>query len=135
MKKLLMVLLLFTALVHADLINNGLKAFNNGNYKEAKKLWKKAADQGYAEAQFILGLMYYDGQGVRQDYKEALKWCRKAADQGNAGAQFILGLMYDIGQGVRQNKSKAKELFGQACDNGYQEGCHNYKILNEQGIR
>jgi len=46
-----------------------------------------------------------------------------------------LGVLYYNGQGIRQNKSKAKELFGKACDGGHQNGCKNYKILNEQGIR
>jgi uncharacterized protein len=64
------------------------------------KWYRKAADQGSANAQFNLGKMYDDGDGVLQDYAEALKWYRKAADQGNASAQFNLGKMYDNGQGV-----------------------------------
>ena len=39
----------------------------------------QAAGQGYAKAQFNLGLMYYNGQGVRQDYTQAVQWYRKAA--------------------------------------------------------
>jgi len=61
------------------------------------------AEQGVAEAQFNLGLMYYNGQGVRQDYAEAVRWYRQAAEQGNAEAQNNLGAMYAIGQGVRQD--------------------------------
>jgi TPR repeat protein len=50
-------------------------------------------------AQFNLGLMYYNGQGVTQDYSQAADWYRKAAAQGNAAAQYNLGLMYYNGQG------------------------------------
>lgn len=45
---------------------------------------KQRADQGVAEAQHNLGVMYFNGDGVRQDYAEALKWYRKAAEQGYA---------------------------------------------------
>ena len=45
------------------------------------------AEQGVAEAQFNLGMMYDSGQGVRQDYAEAFRWYRKAADQGYTEAQ------------------------------------------------
>jgi len=38
--------------------------------------------------------------------------------------------MYYKGKGVRKNMDIAKELFGKACDNGDQDGCDNYRILN-----
>ena len=46
-------------------------------------------------AQYDLGGMYYNGQGVAKNYAEAMKWFRKAADQGSANAQYGLGVMYD----------------------------------------
>jgi TPR repeat protein len=39
--------------------------------------------QVYASAPYNLGLMYYNGKGVRQDYAEAVKWYLLAAEQGN----------------------------------------------------
>ena len=42
----------------------------------------KTAEQGNADAQFNLGLMYYAGKGVPKDDAKAEKWCRKAANQG-----------------------------------------------------
>ena len=52
--------------------------------------YRKAADQGYADAQFNLGKMYEHGQGVPQSAKAAAVWYRKAADQGDAEAQLQL---------------------------------------------
>jgi hypothetical protein len=43
---------------------------------------KQRAEQGDAEAQFNLGLMYGSGRGVEKDEKEGVKWIRKAAEQG-----------------------------------------------------
>ena len=65
------------------------------------------AEQGDAEAQFNLGLIYHDGQGVPEDYAEAVRWWRLAADQGDAVAQFNLGGMYRVGAGVPQDYVEA----------------------------
>ena len=46
-----------------------------------------------------------------------------------------LGAMYHGSKGVPQNLSKAKELCGKACDLGLQEGCNEYKKLNEKGVK
>jgi len=57
------------------------------------------AEQGDANAQFNLGVMYANGRGVPQDDAAAVRWFRLAADQGNAGAQHNLGFMYGTGAG------------------------------------
>jgi len=95
--------------------------------------WKQEAAKGNAVAQYNLGLMYANGEGVRQDYAEAMKWWKLAAAQGHSGAQYNLGVMYYKGEGVRQDKRMAKEWFGKACDKGDQQGCDWYRKLNEQG--
>ena len=61
------------------------------------------AEQGDAEAQFALGTMYRDGQGVAQDYAEALRWWRRAAELGLIDAQFALGNMYAGDAGVERD--------------------------------
>lgn len=93
---------------------------------------KALATKGNSAAQYSLGLMYYSGEGLRQDYGKAVKWYQKAANQGMSQAQFNLGVMYYKGQGVRQSKVKAKEFFGKACDNGQQSGCNSYRVLNKK---
>jgi TPR repeat protein len=62
-----------------------------------------AAEQGSADAQFILGVMYENGDGVPQDFPEAVKWCRKAAEQGDVDAMRNLGIFYFKGKGVPQD--------------------------------
>ena len=49
---------------------------------EVLRLWRSAAEQGHAGAQCNLGVMYENGQGVKQDHAEAVRWYRKAAEQG-----------------------------------------------------
>ena len=43
----------------------------------------KAAEQGYADAQYNLGLMYEKGQGVRQSKIVAKEWFKKACANGD----------------------------------------------------
>ena len=59
---------------------------------------RQAAEQGDANAQAALGMMYAEGEGVRQDYAEAAKWWRRAAEQGHVYSQGNLGMMYNRGQ-------------------------------------
>ena len=109
MKRLLVGLALMAACaaVLAGPWEDGFTASKRGDYVTAMRLWRPLADQGDAYAQFNLGVMYRDGQGVTQDYAEAVKWYRKAADQGDAVAQKNLGVGYYKGQGVPQDYVEA----------------------------
>jgi TPR repeat protein len=49
---------------------------------EAVKWYRLAADQGFAEAQYDLGVRYMLGKGVLKDERTGLEWYRKAAAQG-----------------------------------------------------
>ena len=80
---------------------------------------KALAEKGDAIAQFNLGVMYDEGQGVEQSFKDAVKWYRKAADQGDADAQSNLGLMYYKGQGVEQDFKEAFKWWKKAADQGH----------------
>ena len=82
----------------------------------------RLAEQGYAYAQYNLGAMYEQGQGVPQDYKEALNLFRRAADQGFAAAQSNIGLAYANGQGVSQDYKEAVKWYRKAADQGYAAG-------------
>ena len=70
-----------------------MDAAKRGDYATALREWKPLAEQGNADAQFNLGLMYRNGEGVQQDHEESAKWFRRAAEQGHAGAQSRLGFM------------------------------------------
>jgi TPR repeat protein len=49
--------------------------------------YRKAAEQGYTNAQFNLGWMYEKGDGVSQAKEQAIYWYKKAAEQGDTDAQ------------------------------------------------
>ena len=95
----------------AGSFEDGLSAYERGDYVQAMNHWQPLAAQGDAAAQFNLGLMYRHGQGVPQDFREALKWYRMAAEQGNAEAQYNLGMMYFAGLGVPKDYAAAHMWF------------------------
>ena len=70
---------------------------------EAVKWYRQAAEQGDADAQFVLGVKYDSGQGVPKDDAESVKWHRKAAEQSDADAQVALGIAYFTGRGVTKD--------------------------------
>ena len=99
--------------------NNAINAYSKGNYKTKTAFdeRKSLAEQGYASAQYNLGVMHANGKGVRKDYRKAAKWYRKAAEQGYASAQYSLGVMYSQGYGVLKDLSKAKHWIKKAYEN------------------
>ncbi len=92
-----------------------VEAAESGDYVTALRLWRPLAAQGHAYAQYNLGGMYHEGQGVPRDYAEAVKWYRKAAKQGYAQAQYNVGVMYGEGTGVPQNNVQAHMWFSLAA--------------------
>ena len=86
---------------------------------EEVKMIRKAAEQGDAQAQSGLALMYDRGHGVPQDHTKVVKWLRKAAEQDFVEAQYNLGCMYDSGQGVPQDHAEAVVWFHKAAERGY----------------
>ena len=98
--------------------DEGLAAFDRGDYETAMQEFQPLAKQGDARAQFNLGAMYFNGWGVPQDYPEAVKWYSLAAEQGDADAQFILGFMYGTGSGVPQDYIAAERWYRLAAEQG-----------------
>ena len=79
--------------------------------------YRKAAEQGHADAQNCLGL-YYDESGDGPGKAESVMWYRAAAEQGHADAQFNLGLYYFY-NGTDIAKKKAMMLFIAAAKQGH----------------
>ena len=81
MKKILTTLCLTLTLLLGSIGNSesadfqkGVTAVQSGDFATALREWAPLAEQGDASAQFNLGKMYDEGDGVPQDYKTAVKW-------------------------------------------------------------
>ncbi len=92
------------------------------------------ADQGFAKAQYNLGVSYATGRGVAQDDAAAVNYFRTAADQGNAEAQNYLGVMYQKGRGVAQHEPTAVNWYRKAADQGLSQAQFNLGVMYENGL-
>ena len=79
----------------------------------------RAAEQGDAQTQISLGVMYATGRGVQRDDAEAVRWFRRAAEQGNAKAQNNVGVMLLWGGNVPFFSSEITEWFQLAAEQGH----------------
>jgi hypothetical protein len=96
-----------------------MDANSRGDYATALREWRPLAEQGDARAQFDLGLLYENGDGVPRDYAKAHQWYEKSAAQGGAKAQLYLGLQSAFGQGGPVDIVQAHMWYSLAAGNGH----------------
>ncbi len=93
---------------------DGLLAYHRGDHAVAMEIWRPLAERGNASAQYMVGYLYAQGEGVASNSGTAAKWYHKAADQGDPDAQLNLGLMYVNGAGVKKSYVTAYKWFALA---------------------
>lgn len=103
------------------------------NFKEAEKLYRKAAESDLPFACAALGDFYYYGTRGKSNYSEAVKWYRKAAELGDADAQFALGICYHEGEGVKRNPTEAVRWYTRAADQDHPDAQHNLAVCYALG--
>ena len=86
-----------------DTPEDGLQAYNQGDYRVALRIWRKLAREDNSTAQFHLGRIYELGTGVPRDYDAAARYYAMAASYGNPYAQGNLAVLYAYGRGVPQD--------------------------------
>src|SRR5687768_3801590 len=104
-----------------------------GQVPEIKET-KARAEQGDAEAQYNLAVLYDMGIGAPKNYTESGKWYAKAAAQGVAEAQFQLGVRYyEHGKQAKENYVKAFSWFYKAALQGMPEAQYNAGLMYQLG--
>lgn len=114
-------LLLSGAVGAAGQFDLGMTALTEGNYAEAYCRWKPLAERGHADAQYHLGWLYANGNGMAVDVAAALAWWGKAARQGHGDAQFAIGLAHTTGEGMEQDLDEAIRWYLAAARQGHQD--------------
>jgi TPR repeat protein len=95
---------------------------------------KKQAEQGDADSQTKLGVLYSTGIGVPMDKKEAVTWYKKAAGQGDPTAAWNLAFMYIKGEGVDKDFKKARNLFRYSAEQGFVNAQYDFGIVLLDGV-
>jgi uncharacterized protein len=112
------ILMLTAASVQAD-FESGLEAYTVGGFEQAAREWAPLAEQGDTAAQYHLGLLYEEGQGVPRDYDLARYWYLRAAQKGYVDAYFSLGEIYALGRGTQSDRSLAYHWYTMAAYAGH----------------
>ena len=78
------------------------------NFNEAVKWYRKAAEQGNADAQYALGKCYLKGSGVAADKAKAKSWLLKAVNNKNGGSEILQKIRKDAADGDEDAKTILK---------------------------
>jgi TPR repeat protein len=133
MPKLFLIVLVVLSFSARAGFNEGLVAFERGDYSTAMDNWHPLAEKGIAIAQNNLGVMFDHGLGVEENDKMAVAWYRKAADKGNAQAQYSLGLMYGNGHGVTEDDRAAVKWYRLAAEQGSKNAQFHLALVYDFG--
>ena len=99
---------------------NGVDAYNRGDYATAVKWYTLAAEQRDARAQFNLGRMYAKGEGVLQDYVYAHMWWNIAASNGD---EYGAELRDDVEKKMTPSQIERAQDLARECVRKNYKGC------------
>jgi len=98
------------------------------------RFWlERAALTDDHDAQYDIGLLYYNDQYFPHDYSKAFMWFKKAAEGGHSTAEFWTGYMYDCGSGTAQNDAEAARWYKLAAAAGEWAAQYNLAQMYEEG--
>ena len=103
--------------VQAQTADESFAALDRGDYPAAFTGFKRLAENGEANSQGSLAIMYAEGWGTQKNERQAYYWYRQSAEQGNWLSQYNLGEIYAFGNGVPEDMQKAYFWFWLACNN------------------
>lgn len=119
-----------TAAADCDLGNKLLRGREvKTDIERGKALIQASAEQGYADCQYYLGLMYKDGRWFELNPMQALSWLRQAAQQGSAGAQTEMGLASERGLGEFKAPNEALGWYRAAAAQQHKTAMYHYGRL------
>jgi hypothetical protein len=104
-------------------------------YGEAQKWFLHAAKQGHKNAQYMLGIIYYHGRGVKKNYLDARNWFELAAKQNHTEAQYMLGIIYYDGKGIPKDLGQAVKWFEKAAQKGDKEAQYMLGLTHYERVK
>lgn len=95
-----------------------IKLYVSKEYLNAIPWLERAANAGHMRAPLVLGILYEQGSGVKEDAATAARWYQKGIENGNAAAARRLANLYHLGTGVPHDEAKSNELLKKAVEMG-----------------
>ena len=107
-------------------------AHERGDYAAEIAIIQPLAEQGFAFAQFNMGVLYDEGHGVPLDDLQAMEWYQKAAEQGLPQAQINLGIMHEQGEGGPADYAQAYFWYVMADSQGDSQAPQALREISEK---
>jgi uncharacterized protein len=115
--------------------DDGLAAYERGDYAAALTAWLPLAERGDADAQLRVGQMLRDRQGVRwRDFEQAAAWFRSAALQDRAEAQYALARLHYEGFLVPGDAAEMWVMLGAAARQDHAGALLTLGVIHEYGF-
>jgi TPR repeat protein len=99
---------------------DGMAAYNRGDYMPAIRVFRTLAEQGNAKAQNVLGVMFRKGEGVPKNPARAYMWFSFAAKRGEAGAKAELR---EVSRTMTAQEISQAEAMAKACEASNYRAC------------
>ena len=117
----------------AELTEQGVAAYDAEDYSAALSLLVQATERGDPEAQYTLGRMHFDGDGVAKDVDKARDLFQASAEQEHPGGQTGIGFLYSAGQGVELDDEEAVRWYRMAAGQGFPAAQTNLGYMYQTG--
>ena len=126
-------LLMISEVAMAGPLEEPDSAFNRGDFGLARNGYSELANQGDRIAQFKLGVLYDEGNGVDKNSREAIRWYCVSSAQGFPEAAYNLGRLYQDGRGIPQSFERARQWYLIAAGRGETKAAVNLGVMNASG--
>jgi len=130
---LIIALLLCSSASLAASVDDGLVAFEQGDYEGARDIWLPLAEQGEARAAYYMSLLCAQGKGVPKNIPLAMEYLAAAARNGHAVAQFNLGNHYNQGKWLEEKPELAAYWWRVSASQDMARAQHNLATLYLMG--
>src|SRR5205823_2865317 len=90
-----------------DDLKKAKRAYKNGDFEHAIRIYRLAATYNHPAAQCALGDMQLKGEGMRQNAEQGLRWLMTAARKRYPPAETKLGDLYWTGEVVQRDRTRA----------------------------
>ena len=118
----------------SDVSARAQAADDRGDYVEAFRYYRQAAEAGDTAAMTRVGWMYSSGRGVPEDQGQAMAWYRKAADKHEATGMYNVGVMYALGRSVPRDDGQAVSWYRKGAEAGSDNAMHALGFMYQDGL-
>lgn len=122
------------SLLRESVVDDWTRLAAEQRYRRAVEWLSRAADSRHAGAQYLLGLMYAYGLGVKKDRAEAAKWFRFWSASGSAEEKYNLGVLYASGIGFPKDKREAARWNFRAATEGHAKAQYKLAVMHRDGV-